>query len=271
MLDQVAATSTTTEPGTDPAEVVPAPADLPLPAEGDPVAEIRIPAIGITRTIVEGITLDQLKRGVGHYPTSPLPGQAGNVAIAGHRTTYGQPFHNIDKLRPGDEITFRTLQGEYVYEVIGTEIVEDDDVRVLEDQGDDRVTLIACHPKYSLAQRIIVSAELKGSPAPPIEGQDEVRAAADATDPFGSVDGGLSGEPAARWPTVLWGLVCALVWFATWLVQTYLRRRLRAREEQPTRVQRLVTWSPYLVGVPVFLVTLYVFFENFARLLPGNY
>ncbi|MBX3313115.1 MAG: class E sortase [Actinobacteria bacterium] len=275
MLEQVDATSTTTTTAapdtTEPPEVVTAPADLPLPAEGDPVAEIRIPRIGITRTIVEGIGLDQLKRGVGHYPTSPLPGQAGNVAIAGHRTTYGQPFHNIDKLEPGDEITFRTLQGEYRYEVIGTEIVADDAIEVLEDKGDNRVTLIACHPKYSLAQRIVVSAELKGSPAPPIEGQDEVRAAADATDPFASVDGGLSGEPAARWPTIWWGLACAAVWLATWLVQTLLRRRLRSREERPTRAQRLVTWTPYLVGVPVFLVTLYVFFENFGRLLPGNY
>lgn len=266
------ATPTTTDPKA-PVETVEADLQpkLPLPAEGDPVAEIRIPDIGITRTIVEGITLDQLKRGVGHYPTSPLPGQAGNVAIAGHRTTYGQPFHNVDKLEPGDQIFFTTLQGEFVYAVTGTEIVKPGAVEILEDKGDNRVTLIACHPKYSLAERIIVYAELKGSPAPPIQGQEEVRAAASADDPFDSVDGGLSGEPAAKWPTFLWGFVCALIWLATWLVQTFLRKRIRRDDETPTRQQRLLTWSPYLVGVPVFLVALYVFFENFGRLLPGNY
>ncbi|MCB0978403.1 MAG: hypothetical protein KDB02_13195, partial [Acidimicrobiales bacterium] len=139
------------------------------------------------------------------------------------------------------------------------------------DKGDNRVTLIACHPKYSLKERYIVYAELQGEPAPPIAGQDKVRAAADKNDPFATVDGGLSGEPAAKWPTFAWGLVCAAVWFLTWLVQRLLRRRLRSNEEAPSRAQRLVTWSPYLVGFPVFMVTLYVFFENFSRLLPGNY
>ena len=87
--------------------------------------------------------------------------------------------------------------------------------------------------------------------------------------------GGLSGEPAARTPTILWGLAAAGVWLATWLVQVALRRRARARAEAegttPSRGERLLTWSPYVVGLPVFLVTLYLFFENFGRLLPGNY
>lgn len=261
----------TTEPGrVEVEEITPQPG-LPVPEEGDPVAKIRIPEIGITRTVVSGVTLDQLQRGIGHYPESPLPGQAGNVAMAGHRTTYGQPFHNVDELEAGDQIFFTTLQGEFVYRVTGLEIVKPDEVHILEDQGDDRLTLIACHPKYSLAERIIVHAELEGSPAPPIEGQDETRSAVDGEDPFETVDAGLSGEPAARWPTFLWGLACAGVWLATWLVQTFLRRRLRARDEAPSRKDRLLTWSPYLVGVPVFLVTLYVFFENFGRVLPGNY
>jgi len=265
------APGTTTEPGRVDVEAITPQPGLPVPAEGDPVAKIRIPEIGITRTVVSGVSLTQLQRGIGHYPESPLPGQAGNVAMAGHRTTYGQPFHNVDKLEAGDQIFFTTVQGEFVYRVTGLEIVQPDEVRILEDQGDNRLTLIACHPKYSLAERIIVHAELEGSPAPPIEGQEETRSAADADDPFATVDAGLSGEPAARWPTIWWGLACAAVWLATWLVQTFLRRRLKARDEAPSRQQRLLTWSPYLVGVPVFLVTLYVFFENFGRLLPGNY
>lgn len=263
---------TTTQPGAPvPTKQIATKPRLPLPKIGDPAAQISIPRIGITRTVVEGISLDQLKRGVGHYPTSPLPGQAGNVAMAGHRTTYGQPFHNIDKLAPGDQILFTTVQGKFVYKVTGAEIVKPGDVAILEDKGDNRVTLIACHPKYSLKERYIVYAELQGEPAPPIAGQEEVRAAADKDDPFATVDGGLSGEPAAKWPTFVWALICAVIWLVTWSVQVLLRRRLRANEGSPSRGQRLATWSPYLVGFPVFMVALYVFFENFSRLLPGNY
>lgn len=281
-------TTTTTAPGTpNTIAVVPAaPApDLPLPSGGDPVAKIEIPRIGITRTVVEGISIHELARGPGHYPSSPLPGQKGNVAIAGHRTTYGQPFHNIDKLQVGDQILTQTVQGSFVYEVTGTEIVKPKDVRVLEDQGDNRITLIACHPKYSLKERIVVTGKLVGAPAPEIEGQAEAREqAADSSDDgladeantvaaSGSIDGGLSGKATDKTPAILWGLAAALVWFVTWLFQVLLRRRARARagEERPPLGARLLTWSPYLIGLPVFLVVLYVFFENFARLLPGNY
>lgn len=276
-------TTTTTTAPEDPdriglQEVEPVAADLPLPAEGDPVATISIPAINVTRTVVEGVPLSQLKRGPGHYPETPLPGQRGNVAIAGHRTTYGQPFHNVDKLENGDQILFETIQGEFVYEVTEIFVVQPDQVEILEDFGDNRVTLIACEPKYSAAKRIIIVGELAGEPAPPIEGQDEARdQAADASGELvgDNIDGGLSGESAARTPTILWGLAAAGVWLVTWLAQVGLRRRVRDRAEAdgtaPTRGQRLLTWSPYLVGLPVFLVVLYVFFENFGRLLPGNY
>ena len=287
LADADTATTTTTVPatttaptGSTPVSVVPAAAKerLPLPGYGDPVARIEIPKIGITRTVVEGVTIPQLARGPGHYPESPLPGQAGNVAIAGHRTTYGQPFHNVDKLEAGDQILTETVQGEFVYEVTGLEIVRPDEVRILEDQGDNRMTLIACHPKYSLKERIIVHAVLKGEAAPEIEGQAEARAeAGDSGDPLAggeavTIDGGLSGESTSKVPAILWGLACAAVWLATWLVQTLIRRRTSARVDgRPSRQQRLLAWTPYSVGLPIFLVTLYVFFENFQRLLPGNY
>ncbi|MCU1498880.1 MAG: peptidase family protein [Acidimicrobiales bacterium] len=280
-----APTATTAPSGTAPVEVQPAPLAprLLLPEDGAPVGEIRIPRIGVTRTIVEGISIEELKRGPGHYPESPLPGQKGNVAIAGHRTTYGQPFHNVDKLDPGDQILFTTAQGKYVYEVTGTEIVKDTDVRVLADQGDNRVTLIACHPKYSLEQRIIITAVLKGAPAPEITGQAERREKAaeqDAgADPFANardIDGGAANTKASKGPAVKWGLACALVWLLTWLAQVLIRRRTGRQGRYqagsgPSRRQRLASWTPYLVGGPLFLLLLYVFFENFARLLPGAY
>ena len=77
---------------------------IPPIEEGDAVARIDVPAIGVNDIVVAGVTRDDLKRGPGHFPETPLPGQLGNVAIAGHRTTYGQPFPNDDNLNPGDDI-----------------------------------------------------------------------------------------------------------------------------------------------------------------------
>ena len=79
-----------------------------------------IPAIGVDKIVVEGVSLADLKKGPGHYPETPLPGQEGNAAIAGHRTTYGAPFNRLDELEPGDEITVTTVQGEFTYEVTET-------------------------------------------------------------------------------------------------------------------------------------------------------
>ncbi|MFN8018094.1 MAG: class E sortase [Acidimicrobiales bacterium] len=279
-------TTTTTTPGTTTPTIqvkrsTPRTADLPLPKTGEPIAVIRIPAIHITRTVVESVDLSQLKRGPGHYPETPLPGQAGNVAIAGHRTTYGQPFHNIDKLRNGDQITFETAQGTFVYEVTGHLVVSPKEVSILEDKKDDRVTLIACHPKYSASQRYIVVGKLVGKPAPPLTGQEEQRQklleqhGGDELAGKDTIDGGLSGNSTSKRPAVLWGLLAAFVWFACWLAQVAIRRTMRRTAEdegrERTRFERLAAYSPYLIGVPLFLVVLYVFFENFARLLPGNY
>lgn len=275
--------TTTTVAGTTPPKIDVEPteartADLPLPSTGEPIAKIRIPAIGVNRTVVESVLLSQLKRGPGHYPETPLPGQEGNVAIAGHRTTYGQPFHNVDKLRRGDQVIFETAQGEFVYEVEDTIIVKPNQTEILEDKGDNRVTLIACHPKYSAAERIIVVGKLVGKPAPFLTGQDDYRRSqGDSGDPLAeqTIDAGLSGTGTSKAPAIVWGLVAAGVWFVTWCFQVLIRRRVRRRAEEagtvPTRGQRLLPYAPYLVGLPVFLVVLYVFFENFGRLLPGNY
>lgn len=144
---------------------------------GDPVGVLNIPAIGVTKTIAEGTTRDVLRSGPGHYPSTPLPGQPGNVSIAGHRTTHGAPFLDIDQLSPGDEITIETVTGTYTYAVeaqldesgndIGHLIVKPEDVGVIMNKGDDRLTLTACHPKYSARQRIVVTAVLVAGPPPP--------------------------------------------------------------------------------------------------------
>src|SRR5690606_11741340 len=109
-------TTSTTEPAEQPASTTTTTAaPLPPPDDGEAVARIVIPSIGVDEIVVEGVSRSDLKKGPGHYPQSPMPGQPGNSAIAGHRTTYGQPFHRVDELVAGDEIIVTTLQGEFRY------------------------------------------------------------------------------------------------------------------------------------------------------------
>ena len=149
---------------------------LPLvyPAAGEAIARLIIPAIDVDEIVVAGVEVEDLRKGPGHYGTTPLPGQPGNAAIAGHRTTYGAPFGGIAELAPGDEIIVETLQGTFVYQVLagtriagrslGHHIVAPTALEVLDDHGDNRLTLTSCHPKYSSRQRIIVHATLVGDP-----------------------------------------------------------------------------------------------------------
>jgi sortase A len=130
------------------------------PLKGDAIARIDIPAIGVDEYVVEGTDLGSLRKGPGHYPETPLPGEPGTTAIAGHRTTYGAPFRNIDKLERGERITVDMPDGHFVYRVERTKIVDDQDLSVLDPPDHQRLMLSACHPLYSAAQRIIVFARL---------------------------------------------------------------------------------------------------------------
>ena len=161
--DTTPAESTPAEsiPVTEPPEPVPV-ASLPPVAEGDPIARIELPRIGVDKIVVAGVEKDDLKKGPGHYPETPLPGQLGNAAIAGHRTTFGQPFFDVDKLDVGDEIIVTTLAGRYVYRVTGQQIVSPSDYQVISttDPTKATLTLTSCHPKYTARERIIIFAEL---------------------------------------------------------------------------------------------------------------
>jgi sortase A len=137
-----------------------------MPLPGDAIGRIEIPAIGVKDYVVEGTDLENLRKGPGHYPETPLPGDRGTVAIAGHRTTYGAPFRKIDQLDHGDPIIIDMPDGRFVYRVQSTKIVDDQDLSVLEPAGYRRLMLSACHPLYSAAQRIIVFArEVRREPA----------------------------------------------------------------------------------------------------------
>ncbi len=276
-----------------------------FPEGGEDIARIKIPSIGVDKIVVEGVSVDDLRKGPGRYQRSVLPGEPGNTAFAGHRTTYGAPFHNIDNLVPGDEIQVTSLLGEFSYRVIGqsekdrvgfcveegyreAEVEETDartlrsvdpyaelsttttttttlppkdlpanfgvgaidgvtyfattDVRsellraaqveaeaaqaeeelvvaaeagvgrgafdgivdqpaelghfivapsdtcVLDDWGDNRITLTACHPKFSARQRIIVVAELVGEPVAPVSRSEDIGGVS------GSADDGLGAD-----------------------------------------------------------------------------
>jgi sortase A len=128
------------------------------PLEGDAIARLEIPAVDLTDYVVEGTDIDSLRKGPGHYPETPLPGERGTTAIAGHRTTYGAPFRHIDELDRGDRIIVDMPDGRFIYRVQGQKIVDDQDLSVLEPVGYRRLMLSACHPLYSAAQRIIVYA-----------------------------------------------------------------------------------------------------------------
>ena len=115
--------------------------------------------------VVEGVTLGDLQRGPGHYPGTALPGDDGNFAIAGHRTTYGAPFYNLDQLERGDEVIVTTRNGsKHTYRVRSQEIVQPGDTWVISpdplERGKPTLTLTTCHPRFSNAQRMIVFAEL---------------------------------------------------------------------------------------------------------------
>lgn len=193
------------------------------PPEGDPLGIISIPRINLDKVVVEGVSKADLKKGPGHYPSTPLPGQPGNSAIAGHRTTYGAPFNRLDELVPGDEITVTTIQGEFVYEVIAAPgqpadgqawySVAPSQVEVLADMGDDRLTLTACHPKYSAKQRIVVHAVLRGPVAQATVATTPPRTdtSSEAADEVTAIDEGLQGDPDALRSVLFFGAAATLV------------------------------------------------------------
>ena len=144
------------------------PHERPAVDVGDPLGQLSIPAIGAEWVFVSGIGEDELRLGPGHFPGTPLPGEQGNMALAGHRTTHGAPFSRIDEIDPGDEILLTTPTGEHRYISVGTAIVGPADYSEISTQWPTipTLSLVSCHPKYSTRQRIIVHAVLAGYELP---------------------------------------------------------------------------------------------------------
>lgn len=123
------------------------------------IGRIEIPRLELSVVVAEGVDKTTLRRAAGHIPGTGLPGQPGNVGIAGHRDTFFRPLRNI---RRHDIITLTTLRGEYRYRVVSTRVVSPDTVSVLDPGGEEILTLVTCHPFYfvgSAPNRFIVRAE----------------------------------------------------------------------------------------------------------------
>jgi sortase A len=126
--------------------------------EGDVIGEIQVPRLGLTAIVVQGDSPANLRRAVGHLSKSALPGEWGNVALAGHRDTFFRPLHDI---RPGDEIRFKTRERTFEYRVESIEIVTPNDVQVLEPSTGHDLTFITCFPFHFVGpapKRFIVRA-----------------------------------------------------------------------------------------------------------------
>lgn len=304
---------TTTAP-TPTTAAAPAPAPAPEPAanllpvvEGDAIARIELPRIGVNKIVVAGVETRDLKKGPGHYPETPLPGQLGNSAIAGHRTTFGQPFFDVDKLEAGDEIVVTTLAGRFVYRVTGQEIVSPSDYQVISTTDPTRatLTLTSCHPKYTARERIIIYSELdpeastaaageptinygrpvdvtgSNDPDPTNTVVDPATAGDDATDPTASVpvdDSTITDDPATlEEQQVDAGIADAFSegWFSDPGANSQVGLWglvLAAIGILSYLLSRKTKrdWVGLAVGIGPFVVTLYFFFQNVNRLLPPN-
>jgi sortase (surface protein transpeptidase) len=276
-------------------------------SEGEVIGRIMAPSIGLDKFIVEGAAATELRSAIGRYRGTAFLGDKGNVALAGHRTTYGAPFGRIGELLPGDKINVLTPVGTAIYEVMdpvvasklwagtvraiggGYSIVGPSDEFVLADVGDNRLTLTACHPKFSAEERIIVVAQLIGEPFAmlnPEFGKAVAQLTTPSTLPNGEVDPGasqvdpslnpatpvvdpslnvveiqeirqtlqvtLNGLPSQIAPSIVFALMTLIVMTA---IATASERfgRLRA----------------YIFGSVPFLVVLWFFFRHLELLLPA--
>jgi LPXTG-site transpeptidase (sortase) family protein len=219
---------------------------VPVPPEGTPVAQIEIPAIDLSEYVVSGTAEGDLAKGPGHYIGTAAPGQAGNVAIAGHRTTNGAPFNRLGQLTVGDQIYLTTSSGERLTYVVSQApvAVSPSDVTVLDNFGDNRITLTTCNPEFSSSQRLIVVGELK-QPKPPVA-QGTPRA-------YHVVD-----SKTASWN---WSSLPVVVIEAGVLILLGLSYR------------RFAVWfgglSRWIVLLPIWLAGLYLLFQSLATFLPA--
>ncbi|MGH9122714.1 MAG: sortase [Acidimicrobiales bacterium] len=235
------ATTTTTQAGT----VIPNYA----------IDHLVIPKINLSKYIVQGVDETDLMEGPGHYPQTVMPGQVGNAGIAGHRTTFGAPFFDLNELAVGDMIDITNLTGDTFYYKVAKApfVVDPSDVSVLDATTTAQLTLTTCNPRYLATNRLIVVADLTSAPAP-----TPTTTVPTATTPTTIASPGLAGGTTSAWPDALfWGALVILVYGGT-RVLTLQTRDLR----------RLGSLAG---GVALSIAPMWFLFENVVRLLPASY
>lgn len=275
-LQEQTTTTKTSDPNA-PTTTAPVPE---IPITGSAIASIRIDKIGVNSIVVTGTDKGSLQKGPGHYPKTPLPGQFGNSAIAGHRTTYGAPFNRLDELDIGDKIVIKTLTNTFTYKVSKKPFaVKPSDVSVIDPTKDPTdptgekllatLTLTTCHPKFSAAQRLIVKADLVA---------DDLDKATEPTQLVDKTTGKLptniqvnSGDEeasTAAHENILLFMAASSVstfplfwWFALMFSVGMLWWFL---------FHRFHNWKWWLGGFVVFVPTLLMYFVYLERSLPSN-
>lgn len=163
-LDRWATTASSAAPSTTVGPQLPQPENPPTdPYENVAVVEIgtiRIPKIGLVHPVYEGVWLTVIDNGPGHWPGSAAPGGYGNAVFGGHRVTHSRPFRNVDQLVAGDEVIFDTSAGTFTYRVREVRVVQPEETWIVDQTPGHRLTLFACHPPGSAAQRIVVFGDL---------------------------------------------------------------------------------------------------------------
>ncbi len=234
-----------------PVVLAPASAHLTPPPDGSVIGLLQIPKIGLSQYVVSGTDDGDLAKGPGHYTGTAEPGQAGNVAIAGHRTTHGAPFNHLNNLAPGDLIFLTDLNGQRLTYAVAQApyVVPPSNIAVLNDFGDNRLTLTTCNPEFSATQRLIVVAAYQSHGAP---------------QPLHSVATNGAGTPyqvsvagQAGWNISLIPLVLVELGVLIALGLTNRRwSRILGRE------------SRWIILVPIWTVLLYALFQTLTDFLP---
>jgi sortase A len=223
------------------------------PKKGDVIAQVIIDSIKVDKFVIAGVGYSELEKGPGLFTGSPLPGQFGNVAIAGHRTTYGAPFSRLDELVKGDRIVMKTSQASYTYIVSDApKIVKASNVDVIRTVDVTRatLTLVTCHPKWTSEHRLVISAELE----PKVIAQKATVFTTGNDAEKEVLTEGWFHDPSAFPIVILYAMLLAIIAI---VANQLARRRWRAVVVYP-------------VAAVVFLPTLFVFFTYLTRLLPTN-
>jgi sortase A len=214
------------------------------PPVNGPVGLLQLPSLGVQKVVVRGVGSDQTKQGPGHDPSTPLPGEAGNVVIVGRRSTFGAPFLHLDALRPNDPIVVFTRQGRFVYTVSRLASAPLGWAGAAAQTQDARLTLITATPAFRWNGELVLTAKLNGKP---LATSTNISAR-----PAGQEVGKTTGaNPLAG--ILLWGEV-----FLASVIAAFLLYR------------RWSLVATFLITTPIMVTSLYLLFENLARALPPS-